>query len=155
MRDFTEIIDKYSRESIPLVKTLGIHVTEAVITDTEVRAVCSLPDRPEQRNHVGGPHAGAMFTAAESASGGVVQAAFADLFSQAVPLIMNGGMRFQALALGDIVATARMPIAEVARVRGELAEGKRPEFYIEVEVASAEAITGLLSTHWTLKPIKR
>ena len=53
MRDFTEIIDTYSRESIPLVKTLGIHVTEAVITDTEVRAVCSLPDRPEQRNHVG------------------------------------------------------------------------------------------------------
>jgi hypothetical protein len=108
MRDFTEIIDKYSRESIPLVKTRGIHVTEAVITDTEVRAVCSLPDRPEQRNHVGGPHAGAMFTAAESASGGVVQAAFADLFSQAVPLIMNGGMRFQIGCL--LLFQCRVPL---------------------------------------------
>jgi len=155
MRDFTEIVDKNSRETIPLVKTLGIHVTEAVITDSEVRAVCTLPDRAEQRNHVGGPHAGAMFTAAESASGGVVQSAFADLFTQAVPLIMNGNMRFQALALGDIVATGRMPIAEVARVRSELAEGKRPEFFVEVEVTSGDGVTGYLSTHWTLKPIKR
>ena len=116
MRDFTEIVDNFSREMIPLVKTLGIHVTEAVITDSEVRAVCTLPDRPEQRNHVGGPHAGAMFTAAESASGGVVQVAFADLISQATPLIMNGGMRFQALALGDVVATATMPVTEIAEV---------------------------------------
>lgn len=155
MRDFTEIVDNFSREMIPLVKTLGIHVTEAVMTESEVRAVCTLPDRPEQRNHVGGPHAGAMFTAAESASGGVVQVAFADLISQATPLIMNGGMRFQALALGDIVATATMPVSEIARVRSELAEGKRPEFFVEVVVTSGDGVTGHLSTHWTLKPHKR
>lgn len=153
MKDLTQVIHENSIRTIPLVATLGIEVRQAVVTDAEVVAQTYLPDRPEQRNHVGGPHAGAMFTAAESATGAVIQAAFADLFDRMVPLIMNGKIRYQALAKGDVLTTARLSLAEVERTRAELAAGTRPEFFINVEIAASGVTTGILETHWTLKPI--
>ncbi len=49
----------------PMVRTLNIEYLET----TPERAVLALPDQGEYRNHVGGPHAGAMFTLGESAGG--------------------------------------------------------------------------------------
>lgn len=150
--DLAKLIDQNSRATIPLVATLGI-VIEEVSLDP-IRAIAFLPDRPEQRNHVGGPHAGAIFTMAETASGAIVQALFSDLFAIATPLIMNGEITYRALALGDIrgVATLRDGRAELERVRSEVAAGSRPEFFIDVEIQSATGVTGALLTHWTLKP---
>ncbi len=150
--DLAKLIDQNSRATIPLVATLGI-VIEEVSLDP-IRAITFLPDRPEQRNHVGGPHAGAIFTMAETASGAIVQALFSDLFAIATPLIMNGEITYRALALGDMrgVATLRDGIAELERVRSEVAAGLRPEFFIDVEIQSATGVTGALLTHWTLKP---
>jgi len=150
--DLTERIDRNSRETIPLVATLGIVIEE--VSPNPISATAFLPDRPAQRNHVGGPHAGAMFTLAETASGAVVQALFADLFAVATPLIMNGEISYRALALGDIRAHATMRGgAETAeRVREQVVEGVRPEFFIDVELQSATGLTGTLATHWTLKP---
>jgi hypothetical protein len=150
--DLAKQIDANSRATIPLVATLGI-VVEEVDLD-ERRAVAFLPDRPEQRNHVGGPHAGAIFTMAETASGAVVQALFWDLFEVATPLIMNGQITYRALALGDMrgVATMRGGPETLVDVRSEVLAGRRPEFFIDVEIKSATGITGALLTHWTLKP---
>ncbi len=150
--DLTERINQNSRETIPLVATLGI-VIEAVSLDP-IFATAFLPDRPAQRNHVGGPHAGAMFTLAETASGAVVQALFADLFSITTPLIMAGEITYRALALGDIRAHAvfRGSAADVEGIRTKVGAGERPEFYVDVELRSATGPTGTLNTHWTLKP---
>lgn len=150
--DLAKLIDQNSRATIPLVATLGIVIEEVGLDP--IRAIAFLPDRPEQRNHVGGPHAGAIFTMAETASGAVVQALFADLFGVATPLIMNGEITYRALALGDMrgVAILRDGRAELERVRSEVDSGLRPEFFIDVEIRSATGITGALLTHWTLKP---
>jgi hypothetical protein len=150
--DLTKKIDENSRATIPLVATLGIVIEEVSLE--EQRAVALLPDRPEQRNHVGGPHAGAIFTMAETASGAVVQAVFWDLFDVVIPLIMNGEITYRALALGDMrgVATMRGGAATLEHVRSEVLAGRRPEFFIDVEIQSATGITGALLTHWTLKP---
>ena len=150
--NFTERIDENSRATIPLVATLGIVIED--VNFAELRAKAFLPDRPEQRNHVGGPHAGAIFTMAETASGAVVQALFADLFEAATPLIMNGEITYRALALGDMRGTAilRGGPETLQRVRTEVQAGRRPEFFIDVEIRSAAGVTGALVTHWTLKP---
>jgi acyl-coenzyme A thioesterase PaaI-like protein len=150
--DLTKKIDENSRATIPLVATLGIVIEEVSLE--KFRAVAFLPDRPEQRNHVGGPHAGAIFTMAETASGAVVQALFSDFFSVATPLIMNGEITYRALALGDMrgVATMRGGAAALEHVRGEVKEGRRPEFFIDVAIESESGTTGALVTHWTLKP---
>ncbi len=68
----------------------------------------ALPDQSEYRNHVGGPHAGAMFTLGESASGAIVLAAFGDQLSRAVPLPVNAEIAFKKIALGPVRATATL-----------------------------------------------
>ena len=50
--------------TVPMAGTLNLEFLET----TAERAVVRLPDQPAYHNHVGGPHAGAMFTLAESAS---------------------------------------------------------------------------------------
>ncbi|MEU6225079.1 DUF4442 domain-containing protein [Streptomyces sp. NPDC047042] len=134
--------------TVPMVRTLNLEYLEI----TPEKAVVALPDQDEYRNHVGGPHAGAMFTLGESASGAVVLAAFGDQFSRAVPLPVTADIAFKKIALGPVKATATLgrPVAEVV---AELDEGKRPEFPVTVAIQREDgAITGEMTVVWTLRP---
>ncbi|MDX3452929.1 DUF4442 domain-containing protein [Streptomyces sp. ME02-8801-2C] len=134
--------------TVPMVRTLNLEYLET----TPEKAVVALPDQGEYRNHVGGPHAGAMFTLGESASGAVVLAAFGDQFSRAVPLPVTADIAFRKIALGPVKATATLgrPVAEVV---AELDEGKRPEFPVTVAIQREDgAITGEMTVVWTLRP---
>ncbi|MET7369247.1 DUF4442 domain-containing protein [Streptomyces sp. NPDC005566] len=134
--------------TVPMVRTLNLQYLE---TSPE-RAVLSLPDQAEYHNHLGGPHAGAMFTLAESASGAIVVAAFGDQMARAVPLPVTSEMSFKKVAMGAVTATATLgrPVADVI---AELDEGKRPEFPITVEIRRADgAVTSEMTVVWTLRP---
>ncbi|WP_162824200.1 DUF4442 domain-containing protein [Peterkaempfera bronchialis] len=135
-------------DTVPMARTLGLEYLE---TSAE-RAVLRLPDQPEYRNHVGGPHAGAMFTLAESASGCAVLAAFGDQLSRAVPLLVRAEIAYRKLAMGPVTATAVLgrPAGEVV---AELDRGERPEFTVTVEIAREDgAVTGEMTAVWTLRP---
>lgn len=134
--------------TVPMVRTLNLQYLET----TPERAVLSLPDQAEYHNHLGGPHAGAMFTLAESASGAIVVAAFGDQMARAVPLPVTSEMAFKKVAMGAVTATATLgrPVADVI---AELDEGKRPEFPITVEIRRADgAVTSEMTVIWTLRP---
>ncbi|GGL88101.1 DUF4442 domain-containing protein [Streptomyces fumigatiscleroticus] len=134
--------------TVPMVRTLNLQYLET----TADRAVLALPDQDEYRNHVGGPHAGAMFTLGESASGAIVLAAFGDQLSRAVPLPVNAEIAFRKIALGPVTATATLgrPAAEVV---AELDEGRRPEFPVTVAIRREDgAVTGEMTVTWTLRP---
>ncbi|GAA2745675.1 DUF4442 domain-containing protein [Kitasatospora cinereorecta] len=144
----TTSIGELLASTVPMVKTLKLEYLET----TAERAVLRLPDQPEYQNHVGGPHAGAMFTLAESASGAIVLAAFGDQLGRAVPLPTNAEMAFKKIARGDVVATATLgrPIADVV---AELDKGERPEFPVTVDITRADgAVTGVMTITWTLRP---
>lgn len=134
--------------TVPMVRTLNLEFVE---TSPE-RAVLRLPDQSDFHNHVGGPHAGAMFTLAESASGAVVLAAFGDQLGRAVPLAVRAGIGYKKLAKGPVTATATLgrPAAEVV---AELDAGERPEFPVNVAITREDgAVTGEMSIVWTLRP---
>ncbi len=134
--------------TVPMVRTLGL---EFLHTDAE-RAVVRLSDRPEYRNHVGGPHAGAMFTLAESASGAVVLGAFGAELSRAVPLAVRAEIHYKKLARGPVTATAVLgrPVAEVV---ADLDAGRRPEFPVHISITREDqAVTGEMTVVWTLRP---
>ncbi|MEU0842424.1 DUF4442 domain-containing protein [Streptomyces sp. NPDC005962] len=134
--------------TVPMVRTLNLEFVE---TSAE-RAVVRLPDQSDFHNHVGGPHAGAMFTLAESASGAVVLAAFGDQLGRAVPLAVRAEIDYKKLAKGPVTATARLgrPVADV--VAG-LDAGERPEFPVRIEITREDgAVTGEMSITWTLRP---
>ncbi|MFJ4901986.1 MULTISPECIES: DUF4442 domain-containing protein [unclassified Streptomyces] len=134
--------------TVPMVRTLNLEFLES----TAERAVVRLPDRADFHNHLGGPHAGAMFTLAESASGAIVMAAFGDQLTRAVPLAVKAEIGYQKLAMGVVTATATLgrPVAEVV---AELDEGKRPEFPVTIRIQRADgAVTGEMTVVWTLRP---
>ncbi|OPF71607.1 DUF4442 domain-containing protein [Streptomyces antioxidans] len=134
--------------TVPMVRTLNLEFRE---TSPE-RAVLCLPDQPDFHNHVGGPHAGAMFTLAESASGAIVLAAFGDQLGRAVPLAVRAEIGYKKLAKGPVTATATLgrPAAEVV---AELDAGERPEFPVNVAITREDsAVTGEMSIVWTLRP---
>ncbi|MFJ7627466.1 DUF4442 domain-containing protein [Streptomyces sp. NPDC097595] len=134
--------------TVPMVRTLNLEFLES----TADRAVVRMPDQADYHNHVGGPHAGAMFTLAESASGAIVIAAFGDQLSRAVPLAVSAEIGYKKLAMGEVTATAVLgrPAAEVV---AELDAGERPEFPVTVEIRRADgAVTGEMTVVWTLRP---
>ncbi|GAB3114898.1 DUF4442 domain-containing protein [Streptomyces calidiresistens] len=134
--------------AVPLARTLGLEVVEA----GPDRAVVVLPDRPAHHNHLGGPHAGAAFTLAESASGAVVLAAFGHLLDRAVPLAVRAEIAYHRFATGELVATAELgrPAAEVET---ELDGGTRPEFPVRITITRADgAATASMTVVWTLRP---
>ncbi|MFI0743204.1 DUF4442 domain-containing protein [Streptomyces sp. NPDC021100] len=137
--------------TVPMVRTLNL-VYEVT---TPERAVLRLPDQPEYRNHVGGPHAGAMFTLAESASGAIVLAAFGDHLSRMTPLPVRAEVAYKKIARGEVTATAVLgrPADEVL---AELDAGGRPEFPVRISLTREEdgAETGEMSVVWTLRPNK-
>ncbi|MCA6092875.1 DUF4442 domain-containing protein [Streptomyces sp. SCA3-4] len=134
--------------TVPMARTLNLVFEET----TAERAVVRLPDQPDYHNHVGGPHAGAMFTLAESASGAIVLAAFGDQLSRAVPLAVRAEIGYKKLAMGPVTATAELgrPAADVV---AELDAGERPEFPVRVSITREDgAETGEMTIWWTLRP---
>jgi len=134
--------------TVPMARTLGLEFLET----TPDRAVVALPDQGAFHNHVGGPHAGAMFTLGESASGAIVLAAFGDQLSRAVPLAVSAQIAYKKLAKGRVTATAVLgrPASEVV---AELDKGERPEFPVAIEIRREDgAVTGEMTVVWTLRP---
>ncbi|MFD5556573.1 DUF4442 domain-containing protein [Streptomyces sp. NPDC127068] len=134
--------------TVPMARTLNLEFQEA----GSQRAVVLLPDQGDYHNHVGGPHAGAMFTLGESASGAIVLAAFGEQLSRAVPLAVRAEIAYKKLAMGPVTATATLgrPAADVI---AELDAGGRPEFPVDIAIRRADgAVTGEMTVVWTLRP---
>jgi uncharacterized protein (TIGR00369 family) len=134
---------------VPFVKTLGLEYLELDAS----RAVLRMRDEPTFHNHVGGPHAGALFTLAESAAGAVVIASFEDLLSTVTPLAASATISYVRLAKGPVTAEAvlRRPAEEV---RAELAEtGETVQFPVQVTIRTEDGRTNAeMTISWALRP---
>lgn len=135
---------------VPMVRTLELEFADVSST----RAVVLLRDRPEYRNHVGGPHAAVMFAVAETATGAIALAAFGDLLDRAAPVPMSTSYEFVSVATGDLTATATV-VDDLEQARRQFEAGSRPEFDIIAEVAMADGtVTGRFRARWTLKLLR-
>ncbi len=130
--------------SVPFAATLGIEFTGP--------GSALLRDRMDLHNHVGGPHAGALFTLGETASGAVVLGTFADQLSRATPLAVRADIEYAKLARGDVIATATLATTR-DEVIATLDDGRRPEFGVTVEIARSDgSICARMTVTWTLRP---
>lgn len=136
------------KQATPWVKTTGIEFIEV----TAERAIVELPDTEELRNHVGGPHAAMTFGVAETASGAVVIAAFAQHLDKVTPLVTRAEITYKKVARGVLRAKAVLG-RPAANVVAELASSTRPEFPVHITVTNAEGVTtGEMTVIWTLRP---
>lgn len=136
------------RAAVPFVRTLGLEFVEL----SAGRAVLRLPDDPAVHNHVGGPHAGAIFTLGESATGAIVLGSFADLLGTHTPLAHGAQIRYRALARGPVTAEATLA-TPAATVREILAAEGKARFDVEVVFRdSTGTVTGEMTVTWALRP---
>jgi acyl-coenzyme A thioesterase PaaI-like protein len=138
--------------AVPFARTVGIEITDVRVDGDDISATATLPDEERLYNHVAGPHAGAIFTLAETASGAVVMAAFGEHLALGTPLAVRSEIAYRKLAVGPVRAVARLgrPVRDVI---AELAAGERPEFPVAIEVTRADgAVTTEMTVVWTIRP---
>jgi uncharacterized protein (TIGR00369 family) len=126
MTDFDAIAQGMT-QAVPFAGHLGLEITKVA----EGEAVVRLPDRPELTNHVGSQHAGALFTAAETASGAAFVGAFAERLGEITPLARQAEIAYEKIARGTVDATATLGVAKDDALATLDAEGK-VEFPCEV-----------------------
>ncbi len=132
---------------VPMVGTLSLEFLEL----NETTAVLRMPDQKAFHNHIAGPHAGAMFTLGESASGALVLGNFAAHLGEVTPLAVEANIAYKKVAMGPVTATAVMS-RTVQDILAELESGSRPEFRVDVTIATEDGtVTGEMYIVWTLK----
>ena len=108
------------------VGTLGPRVLEVD------PALLRLDAGPELHNHLGGPHAAAIFGLGETAAFVVLLRVFGDLVEQgAVPLVASTQIAYSAVATGPLLAQAELT-GDEASARAALAAKGRARFDVEV-----------------------
>jgi acyl-coenzyme A thioesterase PaaI-like protein len=134
--------------TVPFADYVGIENRER----SEQRGVVVLPQRQDLTNHIGSQHAGALFTAAEAASGAAVIGRFgAALASGVVPLVKHAGIEFSRVARGPITATGVVNESRQAVLDRLQAQGK-VQFDVDVTLTDESGATvATTSVQWHLK----
>jgi acyl-coenzyme A thioesterase PaaI-like protein len=132
MTDFEAIAQGMS-QAVPFAKYLGIEVTKVAPGE----AVAVLPDRPELTNHVSSQHAGALFTAAETASGAAFVGAFVERMGEVTPLARSAEISYEKIAKGPIEARATLGVPAEEALATLDADGK-VVFPCQIELTDAE-----------------
>jgi uncharacterized protein (TIGR00369 family) len=146
MTDF-DLIAKGMTQAVPFAGHLDLKITEV----SEGEATVVLPDRPELKNHVGSQHAGALFTAAETASGAAFVGAFAERMGDVTPLARSAEIAYEKIASGAITAAATLGVDAAEALTTLDAEGK-VEFPCEVELTDGDGQRVATATvHWHVR----
>jgi len=146
MTDF-DLIAKGMTQAVPFAGHLDLEIVEV----GEGEATVVLPERPELKNHVGSQHAGALFTAAETASGAAFVGAFAERMGDVTPLARSAEIAYEKIANGPITATATLGVDAAEALATLDAEGK-VEFPCGVELTDGDGQRVANATvHWHVR----
>jgi acyl-coenzyme A thioesterase PaaI-like protein len=122
-------------QAIPFNKYLGLEVVGVADGSGSVR----LPDDPNLLNHVGSQHAGALFSAAEAASGAAFVGTFLERMGEITPLAKAASIQYRKIAKGPIVATGTLG-EDKATLLDRLDTDGRVEFTIDVSLRDGDDV---------------
>jgi len=135
------------QEAIPFNTHVGLEVVEI----GDGRGVVCLPDADHTKNHVNSQHAGALFAAAEAASGGAFVGAFAEHMAGITPLAKSAQIDYLKLAKGPITATATLSEDKTVLIERLDANG-RIEFPVSVELSDEQGTkVAAMTVHWHVR----
>jgi acyl-coenzyme A thioesterase PaaI-like protein len=119
MTDFDAIAQGMT-QAVPFAGFLGLDIASVAAGEATV----VLPERADLTNHVGSQHAGALFTAAEAASGAAFVGAFAERMGDVTPLARSAEISYEKIARGPIEARAKLAVPAAEALETLDAEGK-------------------------------
>jgi acyl-coenzyme A thioesterase PaaI-like protein len=144
--DYTAVAGGLS-QAIPFNVHLGLQTT-SVGPDS---GAVLLPDDGKLRNHVGSQHAGALFAAAEAASGAAFVGAFLDIMGEITPLAESAQISYKKLAKGEITATARFG-EDADALKAKLREEGRIRFPVQVQMTdTAGNVVAEMTVDWYVR----
>jgi uncharacterized protein (TIGR00369 family) len=120
-------------QAVPFAGHLGLEIISVAAGEAVVR----LPEREELTNHVGSQHAGALFTAAETASGAAFVGAFAERMGEVTPLARSAEVSYEKIARGPIEASAKLAVPAAEALATLDADGK-VVFPCEIELTDGD-----------------
>ena len=133
--------------AVPFAGYLGLEITE--VGPGEATVV--LPRKAELNNHVGSQHAGALFTAAETASGAAFVGAFAVRMGDVTPLARSAEIDYLKIAHGPITAKGTLGM-DAAKALAILDEKGKVEFPCEVELTDKDGeLVATATVHWHVR----
>ncbi|MYN46641.1 DUF4442 domain-containing protein [Pseudoduganella sp. FT93W] len=139
-------IKQQMMDTLPLVRTLGIRIDEIGNGTAQV----SMPDDQKLHNHLGTPHAGALFTLAETASGAAMAGGFAELIPTLRPVAKESRIQYQKVAKGATRAVGRVP-GDLAALKAELKAQGKVAFPVEVDIFDAAGtLAAQVQVEWYL-----
>ncbi len=124
------------KQMIPFTQTLDLDFGEFRDGYAEV----SIDDRASIHNHIETPHAGALFTVGETASGGAFIAAFAEIMGTITPLAEKAEIQYKKIARGRITAigTLGRPKPEILE---DLERDSKARFPVNVDLKNRDGET--------------
>jgi acyl-coenzyme A thioesterase PaaI-like protein len=135
------------QQAIPFNNHLWLEIREV----SENRGVVALPDRDELRNHVGSQHAGALFSAAEAASGAAFVGVFAERLGDVKPLAQRAQIEYRKIAEGEILATGRLD-KDQEELLSALDDEGVVRFSVDVELADRDGdIVAEMRVDWNVR----
>lgn len=146
MTDFDAIAQGLT-QAVPFAGYLDLEVTSVAAGEATVL----LPERAELTNHVGSQHAGALFTAAEAASGAAFVGAFAERMGEVTPLARGAEISYEKIAKGPIEARATLGVPADEALATLDADGK-VVFPCEIELTDGSGTRVAVATvHWHVR----
>ncbi len=159
--DIFSLVDKIEKTSPALSKKIGIgllnwispfnsHLRAQVIDWKPMRAALKIKCHRKVKNHIGGIHAGAIFTLGESCAGFVIIKNFS--FKEFRPILTDVTVKFDKQAHGPITGVSELSKLTVAMVKKGLATGK-PQF-VDMEtkiINEKKEVIALVKTKWQIK----
>ncbi len=146
MTDFDAIAQGMT-QAVPFAGYLGLEIDSVAPGEAVVR----LPERPELTNHVSSQHAGALFTAAETASGAAFVGAFVERMGEVTPLARSAEISYEKIANGPIEARAKLGVPAAEALATLDAEGK-VVFPCEIELVDrAGTQVATATVHWHVR----
>ena len=136
------------RDSLPSTVPFTKHVGVTLTSVDCGKASASLEMSSQTTNHMGTPHAGALFTLGETAAGGAVAGAFAPFMMGLSAFPRDVAIQFLKPARGEIRAIAELD-ANVDDLHAVLKEEGSVEFNATVSLLSdAEETVGKIQSLW-------
>lgn len=139
-----------SMRCLGLMAPFNAHLKAEMLDWDEGRCVIRLRRHRGVKNHVGGIHAGALFTLGETCAGLAVIRSFP--FEKYRPLMSEVRVEYNKQARGDVIGEAVIAPAEIARMKSVIDGGEVPFTEVVTNISNQEGeIIAAATTTWQIK----
>jgi acyl-coenzyme A thioesterase PaaI-like protein len=130
--------------TVPFAKHLGLELTEVGAGTAQAK----LPDEKFNNNHIGAQHAGALFTAGETASGAAVAGVLGQRILLLRTVVKDAQIRFLKVARGAILANAVVS-GDAKGIANSIDDAGKAEFAVDVSlVDQSGTVVAEMTVNW-------